>query len=543
METYKNFKIDWNYFFAGLICILFIMSRWFLPEFVENENIYSIHPLKMLDPEYLENDPFMGGISYFNIIFSVACLPFYALFDHLIAVMIIRVIIWSFQIWALSKLTKTLGLKWWAFIFFIIIWLNVPTRLAGEWVIRSAESKPVAYGFIFLSINALLNDELKKSGIFSGIAVSFHVLAGGWSAVALFITVVLNNYKNREIKEIICFGINLLIFSLPGLLPAVYGLIGFQGSSEISGTASLINQNVDKICVTFANPFHLDPAYFIQGVEAIKVIFLFTVPIFLYKKFLKKEKSRAINTFLIILIVTFIIGIIARKLEIYKYLKYYPFRVADGLLPLNLWIGFSLMIQTVFDRLKYKKILACSLIPIIMITSNYLIDISEPKRRYSSFKKLLKRTEPRETAYRTKDTLERLHNKFVKKKFDGFDDMANWIKLNTPKDSIFLTPPWKYSFALKAQRAQVVTYKCVPIDKSLLAWKQRMEDLNGGKFIQEGKGWMYKELKSNYPKLTEYEILDMKKKYNVDYILTTNNGYKNFNIVYQNKIYTLYKIT
>ena len=235
-------------------------------------------------------------------------------------------------------------------------------------------------------------------------------------------------------------------------------------------------------------------------------------------------------------------GIIAGKLELYQFTKYYPFRVADGLLPMNLWIGFSLMIQSLFKGVKYQKTVSFSLIPFIMITSNYLIDISEPQRRYSTFIKLLKHTEPRETPYRTKDTLERLYNKFMEKKFDGFEDMADWINSNTPQDSIFITPPIEYEFALKAQRAQVVTYKCVPPGKKIFLWKQRMEDLNGGKFIQEGKGWMYMELKKNYPKLEEHEIRAMKNKYGADYIMTTTNGYKNFNIVYQNQIYTLYKI-
>ena len=50
------------------------------------------------------------------------------------------------------------------------------------------------------------------------------------------------------------------------------------------------------------------------------------------------------------------------------------------------------------------------------------------------------------------------------------------------------------------------------------------------------------ELKKNYPKLEEHEIRAMKNKYGADYIMTTNNGYNGFEIVYQNQIYTLYKI-
>ena len=537
-----NDKIDRKYLFSGIVCLLFIMSRFFLPEFLDNENIYAIHPLKLLDPEYLKNDLFMGGISYFTIVFSVACLPFFAVFDPLIAVMMIRVLIWAFQIWALLKLTKTLGLTWWSFIIFIVLFINIPTRLAGEWIIGSAASKPVSYAFVFLSLDALLKNEIRKAGIFSGAAVSLHILAGGWSALAIFITILINSWQKKRLKDVINFGISSFMLSIPGLLPAVLRVLGVIGEKNLPGNTPLPIENTSKILVTFANPFHLDPTYFIQGLEVIKVIVIFAAPIILYKLFLKKEYASLMNKFLIIIMLFFLMGIIARKFEFYQFTQYYPFRVADGLLPLNLWIGFALMIQTVFANLKYKKILAFSLIPIIMMTCNYLIDIGEPIQKYKTFKKLLKHTEPRETPYRIKDTLERLYNKFIEKKFDGFEDMANWIKSNTPRDSIFITPPIEYSFALIAQRAQIVTYKCVPVSKKILLWRQRMEDVNGGKFIQEEKGWMYKELEKNYPKLEEHKIRAMKKKYGADYIMTTNNGYKGFEIVYRNKIYTLYKI-
>ena len=542
MWSYKRFEIDWKYLLAGAVCILFIMSRYFLPEFLDNENIYSVHTLKLLDPEYLKYDPFMGGISYFTLIFSVASLPFYAVFDPLIALMIIRVLIWTFQIWALLKLTRTLGLTWWSFILFIILFINIPSRLAGEWIIGSAASKPVSYAFVFLSLDALLKNKIKKAGMFSGAAVSLHVLSGGWSALAIFITILINSWQNRRLKDVINFGISSFMFSIPGLLPALLRVLGVVGNKNLLENASLPIENADKIYVTFANPFHLDPTFFIQGLEVIKVMVIFAAPIILYKLFLKKEYASIMNKFLTIIIVFFLMGIIAGKLELYQFTKYYPFRVADGLLPMNLWIGFSLMIQSLFKGVKYQKTVSFSLIPFIMITSNYLIDISEPQRRYRTFIKLLKHTEPRETPYRTKDTLERLYNKFMEKKFDGFEDMADWINSNTPQDSIFITPPIEYEFALKAQRAQVVTYKCVPPGKKIFLWKQRMEDLNGGKFIQEGKGWMYMELKKNYPKLEEYEIRAMKNKYGADYIMTTTNGYKGFEIVYQNQIYTLYKI-
>lgn len=543
MLSYKQFEFDEKYFFAGFVCFLIIMSRWLLPEFIENESIYSVHPIKLLDSNYLINDLFLGGISYYTLIFSAATMPLYALFDPLIAVMIIRCLIWIFQLWALAKLSKTLGLKWWSFIIFILLFINTPFKIAGEWIIGSAASKPLAYGFIFLSLDALLKNHVKKAGIFTGIAVSLHILVGGWSASALFLTIIINCLSNKRYKDIIYFGLYSFILSMPGFIPALLRVFGVIGKKTLEVNSTIPIENSDKIYVTFANPFHLDPSFFIQGGEIIKVIIVFFAPILLYKIFLKKEYASTMNKYLLILTGVFIVGVIAGKLEFYKFIKYYPFRVADGLLPLNLWIGFSLLVQSLFKKFKYNIIMSFAVVPFMIIACNYLIDVSEPSRRYKDFRTLVRHTEPRETPYRMKDTLIRLYDKFVNGKKDSFEEIAGWIYLNTPKDAIFITPPIKYEFALIAQRAQIVTYKCVPVNKKVILWKHRMEDLNGGKFKQEGKNWMYKELKINYPKLEENAIRDMKNKYNAEFILTTNKEYKGFDIIYENELYTLYRIT
>ena len=60
---------------------------------------------------------------------------------------------------------------------------------------------------------------------------------------------------------------------------------------------------------------------------------------------------------------------------------------------------------------------------------------------------------------------------------DDADYLAacDWVRENTPADAIFLVPPDEQAFRLRAQRAIVVNYKCVPqLSGELGAWRERL---------------------------------------------------------------------
>ena len=112
---------------------------------------------------------------------------------------------------------------------------------------------------------------------------------------------------------------------------------------------------------------------------------------------------------------------------------------------------------------------------------------------------------------------------------------------NTPKDSIFITPPWNFSFSLKAQRPDFVSFKCIPVNERIFEWEKRMEVLNRGKFTKVGWG-ILQELRENYPKLTEQELIKIKKKYGAEYFLANSTIHLNLKVVHENKSFRLYKL-
>jgi hypothetical protein len=57
----------------------------------------------------------------------------------------------------------------------------------------------------------------------------------------------------------------------------------------------------------------------------------------------------------------------------------------------------------------------------------------------------------------------------------GYLAACDWVRANTPVDAIFLVPPHEQEFRLRAQRAIVVNYKCVPqLSGELPAWRERL---------------------------------------------------------------------
>jgi len=543
MLQYKKFNFDFRYLFAEIICLFFVMTRFFWTDFFDNEWVYSINPIKILHPNFLANDFFLQkGLPIF-LFNDVITSPFYYFFDFLTAVLILRILLWIFQIWALSSLTKTLGITWWGFILLIILWLNVEqTLVAGEWIIGSLSAKPVSYGFIFLALNSFLKHRLKWSGIFCGLAISFHVLVGLWCTMALFFAIIFTycKSKNIEVKKVSSFCVAVVVLSLPGLIPAIY----YEFFNQNMSISSLeVSSDVARVSVLFANPFHLDPKYFITGLEYLKVGLFSLLSILMVNYLLPKEKAHNFVFFILFLCIFFISGLVARYLEWYHFLKYYPFRVADAFVPLSFWMGFVLLFHKLFYMFHKTAILLLLLIPIVIGGVNYLNDQCEPNPQYhvtlKSFSKSMLRTEPRLTAYWIRERGKEWHTFLFARKLSDIEKIELWIKENTPKDSVFIIPPWEMSFFLKAQRSQFVSFKYVPANQMILEWKERMETLNRGRIRKVGWG-ILQELRENYPKLTEKEVIQIKEKKVADYFLTTSDVHLNLELVHENNSYRLY---
>lgn len=530
------------YILSGFLALLFVTTRFLQPEFIDNEFGYSLNPMKFINHILLSSAPFIGKIDTTFIVYNATFSPLYYLLDPLWATIVSRIVIWIFQIWALRRFAGALGISWWGFLIVVVVWLNVEqTLVAGEWVIGCASSKPIAYGFIFLSLDSLLNERLKQSAVYTGLAVCFHILVGFWSALALFLTVVLSSSFDGRYrwKDILWFCILAGGVSLLGIVPAIYGMI--RDSAQATNFSP---SGVAEIYVKFANPFHVDPDYFLSPSEYYKLFVFFLFPFIVLRRYLESDKFKRMAIYLAGLIAFFAVGLIARRYEYYKYLMYYPFRVADGFFPLLFWISFILILQGWALASPWKKWAVCMLVPLLIGIANFAIDRFEPVPRYSfslrSLSEAILHSEPRMTAYHARELGEQWYEFATQKQPDDMEALEAWIKKNTPEDSVLITPPWIYTFPLKTGREEFVSFKNMVVNK-IIDWKTRLEILNGGKFQSVGFG-ILKELRNTYPKLKDADIHIIKNKYAVDYLITFSGIIYNYPLVYKNKSYYIYKL-
>lgn len=522
-------------------CLVFVASRYFYPDFLDNEFIYSLTPIKLLNPGFLPRDQFLDRVYPFFLYFDGLTAPLYALLGYLPAVLLLRLLIWWFQVWALSRLARTLGLKWWGFALLFVLWMNVEqTLVAGDWIIRSANSKPVAYGFVFLALDSLLNGRHRAAGIFGGLATVMHVIVGFWANAALFLALALTGPRLGRLARLKQYLVPAGIVSAVGLLPPLYGEV-LNGGQKLAEGSSF---EIARWSVLLANPFHLDPDHFMTGYETVKVAVFFTVTLLALRYLVKPGISRAMAWFAGFLCLFFVSGLVARRLEWYWYLKYYPFRLADSFVPLFFWMTFVLAFQGAAQRLGRRGILLVFTVPLTIGVANYLVDRCEDQPGYelslASFTKAMLWTEPRMTLSHLKEKVVDWRRFLGDAQPDDAEEMYRWIRGNTPENALFISLPWDMSFSLKARRSEFVAIKPPP-NARIYDWMKKISLVNGGPLQTVGFA-VYAELKKNYPRLTGEEVGKIASDNNVDFFLTNAEKAYDFPLVHSNATLRLYDL-
>ena len=107
---------------------------------------------------------------------------------------------------------------------------------------------------------------------------------------------------------------------------------------------------------------------------------------------------------------------------------------------------------------------------------------------------------------------------------------CEWIRDNTPKDALVLAPRPHMTFKWFAERAEFATWKDVPQDAhSLVEWRRRHDELYG-----DLGSWV------NY--LPAARIRNVVEKYDVDYIVTYVDPPLEFEPVYRNNSFVVYRV-
>lgn len=126
---------------------------------------------------------------------------------------------------------------------------------------------------------------------------------------------------------------------------------------------------------------------------------------------------------------------------------------------------------------------------------------------------------------------------------DDWYQFCQQVKLRTPKDAVFVTPPVLSGFQFFAERAEVADFKCTPsIERDLIEWKRRMNDQVGYNLVCSGWDDCGAQLAGGYMRLGDTGLLALARKYKAQYVVAEPGQHLGFPVEFQAGDFTLYRV-
>lgn len=328
-------------------------SAWQAPVPGVNEPHYLTKARHYWQPEWCAGDLFLES--------SNAHLLFYQTVGWLTAVCTLEQAAWCGRIlgclllavgWEhfIGGLVATrFGSLWTAWLFLL---LQTIGNFSGEWLVGGVEAKVFSYAFLFWGCGRLLRGHALGAAAAFGLAVSMHPVVGGWSVLSAVVATALTarTRSNPELHSL------LKSLRLPqGLVPAgVFGLLCLPGL--IPAAQLLLDSNPELvrranfIQFTYRLSHHLDPqafSDFAYGYYAVMIVTWLALvvvrtrrPTWLVWPWSLNWFQWLVATSLVVAVAGCLLGLGPRPLPPgdlrLTLLKFYPFRLADILVPLLL---------------------------------------------------------------------------------------------------------------------------------------------------------------------------------------------------------------
>ena len=334
-----------QYWLALLPALPILLTRFYYPHLLDNEAGKLIEARRMIEPAFLGND-WLQMASREDVlygVFSALVAPLWVLLKNAILVALVgRLLIWAVLLYALLRLARAMEVEGYALAVGLAIWLfQSQTMGANEWIFGGIESKCVAYALLFLGLESALRKRVLAAALYCGFAIWFHVLVGGWGAMALGAALLIcgRSYGWRRPLQ---FGAITGAFLLP------LAVVFLRSTRLAEGSGSEAEAN--RLIVLFRNPHHLDPCFFHGQAEFAILCILAGVTAFGLYRLIAGSKAALTGWFLVVLLLQFGTGLVARRLGVFWFLKYYPFRVADVLVGLFFWLTLPTLLVWLSGR-------------------------------------------------------------------------------------------------------------------------------------------------------------------------------------------------
>lgn len=509
--------------------LLILIYRDFIPKYLANDAVRLVSLRLLYEPSFISHDWLL--LAHYDedrltILFRAIFAPlWFVTHDGIVIALISRACVWIFLIYAIVRLAKALQLPRFALAIGFFYWVDQGQSLgAGEWIFGDAEGKCLAYGCLFLAIEAWLRNRPRWAAVICGLAFWFHVPVALWTVLAFYSALLIAERKNL-IKG----------FAIPALITAAVclpmGLIALRYMEVSAPTPA--GMSIDWLIVMFRNPHHMDPHYFGGWREFIKLVICVSLATISFPLSLGDKKRTFLSLLLCALLGEFTCGVLARESNHLGFLKVYPFRAADVLVFFFACVTLPALIADLLSRTTVQRfvqlrshgvrVAAAAVACALLILPTVSIGLMKSDKFFV-----------RQFVTSWVD--------FARNQQAPYSEMTHWIRTNIPKDAVITAPPWLNDFTLESERATVVNFGRDPHNGLIVEWYQRYCALNGGQFHSVGVA-TETEAQNNYPRLSLAQLTEIGKSYGSEYYLTgTRRDDLGLPVVHANAEYFLYRI-
>ncbi len=506
-----------------IFAVFFIQGAWPVPDV--NETHYLGKATHYWNPRWIENDFFLDSPDTHHVFyFTFGWLSLWM--EPATMAWLGRVLTWGLLAWSWWRLSVALIPRPWFSVFSGALFAYLVERghLSGEWVIGGVEAKGFAYVLVFLGVEALVRDRWNRCLLCFGGAACFHVLVGGWAAVAAGLAWVGLRRNRPPLRSLMPGLLGGLLLSLPGLAPSLVLDWGADPDTVRAAREIYVYKRLAHHLV-FAR-FPLEMIYrFLALVVAMALLARRTA--IQAREASEAPESRAdvsesrrLTAFVVGSLVIAAVGVELGMLAEFApglaagLLRYYWFRLSDVAVPL----GVALLAALWVGRLVEARSPGAGWIAAILCLLCGLhlggFALERPPGTLPRGDKRVRHPEWRLA--------------------------CQWIAQSplVPRDAVFLTPMESQTFKWRARRAEVVTRKDVPQDaRTIVQWWNRLQEIHATKSCDPQYQW--------YASLTERGEAELRRlgaKYGAEFLLTEARPRLAMELLYANRVYAVYRI-
>jgi len=530
---------------ALIFAVFFLQGAWPVPDV--NEPYYLGKAIHYWNPDWLRGDFFMESSDSHQVFYmTFGWLSLCLSQEHLAWTG--RILTWLLLAWTWRRLSVAVIPRPWCSVLTAALFAGLMEHchMAGEWVIGGIEAKGFAYALVFLGLESLVRDRWNRALWLFGAAASFHVLVGGWSAVAAGIAWLCSTAapgrasgcpeitangdraasKGRPPLRTLWPGIaGGILLALPGLIP-VWGLDW--------GVDRETARQAHQIYVFGRLPHHLTLSG-MRGELIARMILLWIFWLALGRSWPKNESVRRLRAFVAGAATIAWIGAAVNLLMLWdralaaELLRYYWFRLADAALPLGTALEIvGLIVWALRDRPAWGRIGLAAAVTAAACHLGWVADQRGwdrfeplPPRSYGSIGRV--GMPPRTRAEKLAD-------------FKNWRDACRWAAdpSNIPPGARFLTPRLGQTFKWYSQHPSVADWKDVPQDsKAMVEWWRRLGDIYN----------IPTEWRKTLSELGTGRLKELGRRYDAEYAIAERTEPPlDLDIVYENEAYIIYRL-